>query len=487
LRTISPALIRPVMLVGGIGGAALIFALLILVVTSWQALVLVGPVRDHVHHLGEIHDAARQAQQLLVRHLSNEQPPSDAEIEKIQAGLTKLIEQDRNLDPSTPSRLAEARDALDTFRTDPRGALLQALAETWEILLRESKAEAALIDEMHAYARWENTAAIAALVGLPLLAGLAFFVLRDRILNSLDRLSALLDRLGRREFAPATIEGTDSELRPVLESYNVLVGRLEKAEAENERRRGQLEAQVRAATRTMLRQGRELAEADRLAAIGETSARIAHELRNPLAGIELGLRNLRVDCELAGGAPDKSFYERLDPMVDELQRMSRLLTSLLEQGRRSPEPAVKTDVSTCVRETLVLARYQTSESIKIETTIPDDINCILPRDALRQVVFNLVLNAVQAIGQTVGTVKVQLRKGDDAVILYIADDGPGFPEDILTLGPRIFVTRRTGGSGLGLPTVRRLLEQLGGRMELANPAEGGALVTVTFPCRITNA
>lgn len=474
------------MIVGGVAGVALILALLMLVVTSWRSLVLVGPVRAHLSHLSELHQTAQVAQELLIRHLF-EKPPTLDEVEAVRERLAGLITNDHNLDPNTPERLGNARRALAAFKSNPRAALIASLAEIRKIVESETKAQAGLIQTMHAYAEWENRISIAALIVLPLLTAGAFFILRGRILYSLDRISELLERLGGREFVPQPITEQDKDLIPVLSSYNELVKRLSEAEAENARRRDELEEQVRQATRTVMRQGRELADADRLAAVGETSARIAHELRNPLAGLELGLRNLRKDCEEETQTLDPAFPERLDPMIGEMQRMSRLLTSLLDQGRRVPEKAIDVDVLTCAKETAALARYQTPERITITASGEPGFSCLLPRDTLKQVVFNLILNAVQALGQGPGRVDVAVTRADGAIELSVQDDGPGFPDDIIELGPRMFQSRRPGGTGIGLATVKRLTEQMGGKMIISNRADGGAVVKLSLPCRSCDA
>ncbi len=486
LRSISPALLRPVMIVGGVAGVALILALLMLVVTSWRSLVLVGPVRAHLTHLSELHQTAQDTQELLIRHLF-EKPPTVDEIEAVRDRLARLIVNDHNLDPTTPERLANARSALASFKTNPRAALIASLAEIRKIVDGETQAQAGLIQTMHAYAEWENRIAIGALIVLPLLTAGMFFILRGRILYSLDRISELLERLGGREFVPQPVTEHDKDLIPVLSSYNELVKRLAEAEAENARRRDELEEQVRQATRTVLLQGRELADADRLAAVGETSARIAHELRNPLAGLELGLRNLRKDCEDTSEPLDPSLPERLDPMISEMQRMARLLTSLLDQGRGVPEKANEVDVFACAKETAALARYQTPEGITILAEGEPGFSCLLPRDTLKQVIFNLILNAVQAIGTGPGEVEVKVERSEGSIELAVQDNGPGFPAEIIELGPRMFQSRRPGGTGIGLATVKRLTEQMGGKLTISNRPEGGAIVKLSLPCRSCDA
>ena len=483
VRTISSALVKPIQFVGSLVGVALIFALLMLVVISWRALHLVVPVREHLAHLTELQLVAGDTRGLLIRQIGRGPAPTAPDVAALRDQLGGLIEHDGNLDAGTPSGLDRARAALDTFPSHPRSALVAALVDVQGAIAAESRAQAGLIEKTHDYALREFRIAIATFLGLPILAFLAFNFLKGRFLSSFDRLSGLLERLGTREFVPAPVDSSDRDLAPVLESYNHLVERLAAAESENIRRRDELEDQVRAATGAVLRQGRELADADRLAAVGETSARIAHELRNPLAGLELALKNLQAECRDSDTDAGRALVARLDPLIGELQRMSRLLASLLDQRPLMPEPAVPTNLGACIRETVSLARYQTPDSISIEASLADDLTCAVPRDTLRQVVFNLLLNAVQAIGARRGTIEVVVARDGERAVLAIADDGPGFPDDILERGPRMFMPRRPGGTGIGLPTVRRLTEQMGARMELANRAAGGgAVVTISLPC-----
>lgn len=479
--------IRPLLIVAGIAGAAAIVAMLLLVMNSHQALLRIEPAARHVRHLETLNEAARDTQKLLIGHEEAQRIPRPEEIDAIRRRLSELIEQDHHLAPGSPVRLKAARDALDRFADDPRAALVASLAEIRHVILLETKAQTALIEKMRGDWQAEYRIAIATFLGLPVLAMLAFVALRRQILGSLDRVSRLLEHLANREFVPTTVEGSDADLRPVLQSYNVLVERLSRAEAESARRQAQLEEQVRAATHTLLRQGRELAEADRLAAVGETSARIAHELRNPLAGIELGLKNLRADCATDGAAGNTPAQERIGPMISELQRMSRLLDQLLDQAKRTPECATRIDIGREMEETAVLVRYQAPADIAIDVSCNEGVVCALPRDAFRQVLFNLALNAIQAIGTPPGTLHISAVRSDDRLRVTIRDSGPGFPEDLLMTGPRMFMTRRAGGSGLGLATVRRLVEQMGGTMKLSNAQSGGAVVEISIPCGDHNA
>ncbi len=482
MAVLRTTFIRPLLIVAGVAGAAAIVALLLLVMNSRLALHRIQPAAQHVRHLEILNETARDTQQLLIDHESEQRTPHPKDVEAIRQRLSNLINQDHHLAAGSPLRLKAARDALDGFADDPRAALLASLAEIRGVILQETKAQTALIENMRSDWQAEYRIAIATFLGLPGLALLAFAALRQQILGSLNRVSGLLEQLANREFVPTPVDGSDSDLRPVLQSYNILVERLAKAEAESARRQAQLEEQVRTATHTLLRQGRELAEADRLAAVGETSARIAHELRNPLAGIELGLKNLRAECEADGGDIDPPIHTRIGPMVSELQRMSRLLNQFLDQAKRTPESATRIDVALEMKETAALARYQAPADISIEVDAEDDIACAVPRDAFRQVLFNLILNATQAIGEHSGSVRIIGQRRPGRLAFSIRDTGPGFPEELLMTGPRMFMTRRSGGTGLGLATVGRLVKQMGGEMKLSNAPDSGAIVEISIPC-----
>ena len=480
-RRIRPALFKPVLLVGAAGALAVVTALLLLVVTSSNALRLVEPVHLHLKHMASLQEVSRAAHELLARQLGQEAPPAEADVERVREKLARLIAEERHLSVETPARINRARDALAAFVKDPPAALLASLIEIKAAIHLESTAQAALVERMHDYALSEYRLAAVTLVALPLLAALAFLLLRGRVLDSMERISAMLELLSRHDFTPVVIDKDTGDLRPVFEAYNHLVTRLTAAETENAARRDSLERQVRAATTALLRQGRALAEADRLAAVGEASARIAHELRNPLAGIELALSNLRAE---SGASSD--LHSRLGPMIAELQRMSRLLTGLLEQGALTVEAATDIPLGRMVEETAELVRYQARDDIAIVSEISDKVICLLPADTLRQVIFNLILNSTQAIGARAGRIDIRAAATRDVVTLTFEDDGPGFPADLLASGPRMFDSRRKEGTGLGLATVRRLVDRMGGRIAFANRGQGGALVDVELPCRKRN-
>lgn len=106
---------------------------------------------------------------------------------------------------------------------------------------------------------------------------------------------------------------------------------------------------------------------------------------------------------------------------------------------------------------------------------------MLPRDRMRQTLLNLILNAIEAMGDGTGTVRVTAERSDGRLRWSVRDDGPGFPENLLARPVGPFVTHRENGTWLGLATVRRFVKDLDGDLLLENRDGGGARVVLELP------
>jgi len=253
------------------------------------------------------------------------------------------------------------------------------------------------------------------------------------------------------------------------------VTRLMQLEQEHQVRQQSLENEVRMAARTLLEHQRDLANAERLAAVGEVAAGVAHELRNPLAGIQMALSNLRRQLS----DPEQS--SRLDAALKELKRTTQLLNTMLDQSRQAPEPMMTIDLARNVEELLALVHYQIPAHIQLRQEIPARLSCRLPQGRLHQALLNLIVNAAQSIGDQPGTITISAATEQDKLRLQVSDDGPGLPAELLHSGVRAFATWRESGTGLGLAMVRRFARDLGGELKLANREPHGACVTLLFP------
>jgi signal transduction histidine kinase len=173
---------------------------------------------------------------------------------------------------------------------------------------------------------------------------------------------------------------------------------------------------------------------------------------------------------------------RIDLIVAELQRMTRLLNGLLQQSSHAVEPRIALDVGRLVHELATLIRYQLPAQIRLAVQAPRGLRCRLPVDGLRQGLLNLVLNSVQAMQADSGEIQLHVERSDRGVCFRVQDDGPGFSEDILSGAVRPFATSHETGTGLGLAIVRRLARELGGELTMSNRSPRGACVMLTVPC-----
>jgi two-component system, NtrC family, sensor kinase len=378
-------------------------------------------------------------------------------------------------DPETPPKLQALRQ-----RLEQPGAGGVELAETLTLIAevgRSSQAQqAALVDRLErqnaAQLRLELAAPLAILsVGILLLP-----VARQRIIKPLNAFARQLARLADGEFTPAPVDArVDPFLLPLHRQFNDLAGRLQELEASHRAHEESLHAKVRAATRQLLDQQRSLARAERLAATGELAASVAHELRNPLAGLQMTLNNLRAELH------DADLTERVDLMIHEVARLARLLNEILDAARHAPEAPRLIQLADLVDEIVALTRYQLAPNVRLESRIDPALTCQLPQDRLRQALLNLILNSASALGEPGGAIRIDATAADRGVRIAVADDGPGFPAELLDGGIRPFFSTRERGTGLGLAMVRRFARDLGGSVELANVEPHGARVTMVLP------
>jgi signal transduction histidine kinase len=223
----------------------------------------------------------------------------------------------------------------------------------------------------------------------------------------------------------------------------------------------------------------QMSRAEHFATLGELAAGLAHEIRNPLAGIA-GVIEI-VGRDLPVSSPAKAVVKEVR---QEIAQINKILTDLLETARpRAPEMRAS-DLNTTVEHTVMLTRQQVlSKPIKIEFTAGFDLPEVEhDSDQIHQVLLNLLLNAVQAIDGS-GVVRVAVsEQGNDAVVT-VSDTGRGIPAEHLPNIFRPFYTTKGNGTGLGLSLARRIVEEHHGQIEVASSAGKGTTFTVALPVR----
>ncbi len=224
---------------------------------------------------------------------------------------------------------------------------------------------------------------------------------------------------------------------------------------------------------------------ERMAALGEMAARMAHEIRNPLASIS-GAAQVLATEEGSGGKSRRL----LDIVVRESRRLSQVLQDFLQFARPGAEAKRDVRISSLVEECLALLKTSPDfrEDHRVEVRIPPDLTLPADENLLRQVVWNLARNALQAMPQGGSLlVEAQVEAGGDWVTLRFTDTGEGVPEEILARAFEPFVTGRPDGTGLGLAVVYAAVTEHGGSVEIEPGNHAGTQVVVRLPRAVREA
>jgi two-component system sensor kinase FixL len=220
---------------------------------------------------------------------------------------------------------------------------------------------------------------------------------------------------------------------------------------------------------------KQLREQTSLAKLGEMAAVIAHEVKNPLAGVRGAIQI--IGTRLPKDGKDARIVTEIVARIDTLNELMKDLLLFA----RPPQPKLAVvDVGALVTTTANLLRGDPAFE-QVEVRVDGDPARALGDAELLKIVFvNLLVNAAHAM-QGRGTIHVSLASIADMCQMAFADEGPGIPADVLEKIFTPFFTTKVRGSGLGLPTVRRLIEAHHGTISIACPSAGGTVVTVQLP------
>ncbi len=230
----------------------------------------------------------------------------------------------------------------------------------------------------------------------------------------------------------------------------------------------------------------EMVQAEHLATIGELAAGVAHEIRNPLAGIAGA-----IEIITKGFPPDHPDREVLEDLRHEVHRIEKTLNDLLVYARPKPSHFGPTDLREITAQTLQLARQQLGTkkvnfSVEIMPSLP---HFRADAEQLHQVLLNLILNAIQALDDegkvTIGARFLSLEEGNRTgpLEIFVRDTGPGIPPEHLERIFRPFYTTKRSGTGLGLSLCRRIISQHGGTLTAKSEIGHGSQFTIRIPFR----
>lgn len=227
-----------------------------------------------------------------------------------------------------------------------------------------------------------------------------------------------------------------------------------------------------------------LVRAQKEAAWGEVAKRLAHEIRNPLTPIQLSAERLAWKLQDKLGEQDAQILARsTDTIIKQVAAMKEMVEAFRNYARAPALKLEKQDLNKIIEEVLLLYEAGACTFDAVFSNIP----AVMYADttAMRQVLHNIFKNAAEAAEEAAQPeVHIHTDNTDGKITLTVANNGKSFNKDMLANAFEPYVTDKPTGTGLGLPVVKKIVEEHGGRIALSNPAEGGASVKITLPALV---
>jgi hypothetical protein len=297
--------------------------------------------------------------------------------------------------------------------------------------------------------------------GAVAICGALLVVLTYTVQRPMVELQQKIARLGSGDLSVAvSFSHRNDEIGDLGRNFNQMVQQLRESRTEIERLH-----------RT------QMSRAEHLATLGELATGLAHEIRNPLAGIA-GVIEI-IGRDLPSTSPARAVVK---DVRQEIARINHIVTDLLQTARPHPPKVRKSDLNTTVEHAVMLGRQQAlAKSIEIslvkDPSLPEVEH---DSDQIHQLLLNLLLNALQAIDSD-GKIKVSVRQHGTAAVVEVSDNGRGIAPDHLPNIFRPFYTTKGDGTGLGLSLARRIVEDHHGRIDVTSGVGQGTTFAVVLP------
>lgn len=238
----------------------------------------------------------------------------------------------------------------------------------------------------------------------------------------------------------------------------------------------------------------QMKERDRLAVLGQMAAGLAHEIRNPLGAIKGAAQLLSEPGPEAAREVDPATKEFLGIILEEVDRLDRVVGNVLDLARPQQGAVLPTDVNAIVRRTLQVLSSERHDELSIESILDPELPRVaIDPEQLRQVLMNLIRNAMQAMhgsGRVTVSTRVRFGRGtrpgapsseERSVEIAVTDNGPGISQKVLQNLFLPFFTTKDRGTGLGLAISQRIVQNAGGRIEVRSYEGRGSTFAVILP------
>jgi signal transduction histidine kinase len=311
-----------------------------------------------------------------------------------------------------------------------------------------------------------------------LVAGVFILVLLDKLIFSrLSILDSDVARIGSSSDFSLRVPVTSSdELSSLAISINRMMASLESAHIELRRYSENLEELVQERTAR-------LRKSERLATIGETTAMVGHDLRNPLQvvtnNVYLLSKVLAESDDSRVAAESQQLVKKLQAIDSQVQYMNNVVSDLQDYSRDLKPTRVETSVRGLLDDSLSTIAFPPDVEARI--SVEDEASkVIVDPTMMKRVLVNLVSNAVQAMPMG-GRLSLRVTRGNDITQIHVEDTGKGMTQDVATKIFQPLFTTKAKGTGLGLAVCKRLIEAHGGDITVESQAGKGSIFTIRLP------
>lgn len=406
----------------------------------------------HVYVLGE--------QSLIVQTPNT--PPPDSAVQQLAARARKSGEPEYEAPGGLPWSLASRQ-----LQAEPLGYALPAAPLPILVVVQEQDALQSDVT------RTRGWVLLAVVLFVAIAALLTLGIGRHYLARPLHRLAAAMEQVRKGDLSSGVPNPRRDEIGEVVDAFNLMVADLRDARIALEQ-----------AQQERMREQRALQEVDKLIAIGQLSAGLAHEIGSPLQILTGRARSLTKRAT----EPDE-VVRIAGILVTQTERITRIVEQLLHFARRKPVGMGAVDVPACARQVCDLLEMEAKRrKVDLQLHMDDAVPAVRGNaDQVQQVLLNLLTNALHATAVG-GTVQVAVRRPAEpehpgAVRISVQDTGCGIPADVV---PRLFepffTTREgEGGTGLGLPVVKSIVTEHGGQIHVASTVAKGTRIAVDFP------
>ncbi len=300
-------------------------------------------------------------------------------------------------------------------------------------------------------------------VGLIALIVLIFVILRlfEKIINRpLSRLKSEMKKVRKGDLDVAAKPRNDDEIGELTRSFNLMVGDLKEARHKIK----QLHEQ-------------EMEKAGHLASVGELAAGLAHEIKNPIAGIN---SSLEIICQKTPeGVPEKEIFREILKQTD---RIHMIIQDLLSYAKPKPLSREQVNINQVIQRALKLAESQTKDKdIALNfNPLPGESVFMLDENKIQEVILNLLLNSIAAIEDT-GVISITLSRKKEKLLISIADNGRGIQQEHADKVFSPFFTTRRKGTGLGLSICKKIVEEHEGDIKVKSRFGKGTEFIISLP------